>query len=138
MEADHENTNPLEQIIPQKRKKRQMKNRIKIPKFINPLQQPVLISTCQKTVKPEEVFETSSRLGRGNIELKIDKLPELIHKYPEPAASLETTDSGFGLMFPVNKETEDENKDKEFDKNEFITSEQLSSNKISSQGGLSQ
>nr|XP_034180398.1 RNA-binding region-containing protein 3 [Osmia lignaria] len=135
MESNEEdNTKPLE-IIPVKRKRMQSSKRLKIPKFVNPAKQVIPQSSTQKVVKPEDMFEPVQRGETKNlkIELKtVDKLLDSSNKEENPVPE-NTTDSGFGLMFPASKdlETIETNENTEYVQREIITSEELANNRIS-------
>lgn len=135
--SEEDNTKPLE-IIPVKRKRTQSSKRLKIPKFVNPAKQVLPQSSTQKVVKPEDMFEPVQRGETKNlkIELKtVDKLLDSSNKEENPVSE-NTTDSGFGLMFPASKdlETIETNESTECVQREIITSEELANNRISTNG----
>ena len=138
MESDKEEFgNPLQHIIPEKRKKPQPKKRLKIPKFINPLKQPAALSTSKKQ-RPQDIFELHRP---GSQSRKVVVKPVV-----STSKSAESTDAtnfiveasgnaeGFGLILP-NKKDDKEDEDKE-PKQDFITTEQLHDNRISTEGEI--
>ncbi|CAG5093531.1 Similar to RNPC3: RNA-binding region-containing protein 3 (Bos taurus) [Cotesia congregata] len=135
MESDNEETNKLQEFIPVKRKLPEGKRKIKIPKFVNPTVHPKPITTKQKIIRPEDVFERIpiEEIKKKTV-IKTDSL--LIDKIVNTDTndqSHEPSESGFGIINPVIK-TDDGNdeKTKEGEKSkEFITSEELASNRIS-------
>ncbi|KAI4487320.1 PREDICTED: RNA-binding protein 40 [Polistes canadensis] len=136
------------QNIPVKRKHSQSKKRIKIPKFVNPAKQ-LTSTSIQKAIRPEDMFEPV-QLGESKslkIELKtVDKLLEGVDVISE--VKLDNTQEiqgGFGLMFPPKniehvKQNIEHSSEESLEKtseeysektSEFITTEELTSNRIS-------
>ncbi|XP_066598975.1 RNA-binding region-containing protein 3 [Prorops nasuta] len=139
IESEEEENNKLPQVIPAKRTISQSKKRLKIPKFINPNKQIVAPTSTQKVIKPEDLFEAVQRTGEVKnlkIELKtVDKLLDIANSPGEVCEKLqsEATEGGFGLMFPVKtveESQETENSSQPESKNNFITSKELSDNRI--------
>ena len=131
---EEDSTRPLE-IIPVKRKRPQSTKRLKIPKFVNPAKQIVPLSSTQKVVKPEDMFESIQRTETKNlkIELKtVDKLLDASNR-EDVAATESTTDGGFGLIFPPSKDPKADENDETATctQQEVITSKELADNKIS-------
>ncbi|KAF7394986.1 hypothetical protein HZH66_008160 [Vespula vulgaris] len=136
------------QNVPIKRKCIQSKKRLKIPKFVNPAKQAMASSSIQKAIRPEDMFE-SVQLGESKslkIELKtVDKLLEGANVSSEHNLdNTQETQSGFGLMFPTKniehskknmehscEESLEKSTEQSPEKPEFITTEELASNRIS-------
>ncbi|XP_012526949.2 RNA-binding region-containing protein 3 [Monomorium pharaonis] len=134
LESDGEdNIRPLE-VIPVKRKRPQSTKRLKIPKFVNPAKNIVIPSSTQKVLKPEDMFESVQRGETKNLKIELKTLDKPLEATTSAIQdSTVTVDGGFGLIFPVNKTTEDAKnceENAETPKNKFITSEELT-NKIS-------
>ncbi|XP_018312279.1 RNA-binding protein 40 isoform X1 [Mycetomoellerius zeteki] len=133
LESDEEsNTRPLE-VIPVKRKRPQSTKRIKIPKFVNLAKHIVIPSSTQKVLKPEDMFESVQRGETKNLKIELKALDKLETTFANRDSTV-TIDGGFGLIFPANKTTEnakDSEENAEMPKNKFITSEELTTNKIS-------
>lgn len=137
------------QNIPVKRKHSQSKKRIKIPKFVNPAKQLTTSTSIQKAIRPEDMFEPV-QLGESKslkIELKtVDKLLEGVNLISEDKLdNTQEIQSGFGLMFPPKniehvKQNIEHSSEESLEKtseeysektSEFITTEELASNRIS-------
>ncbi|XP_011876451.1 PREDICTED: RNA-binding protein 40 [Vollenhovia emeryi] len=126
LESDGEgNARPLE-VIPVKRKRPQSTRRLKIPKFVNPAKSIATPSSSQKVFKPEDLFESVQRGEAKNLKIELRTLDTSLEATSASRDSAVAVDSsGFGLIFPLNKPTEETQKSK------FITSEELAANKIS-------
>lgn len=130
LESDGEdNTRPLE-VIPVKRKRPQSTKRLKIPKFVNPAKNIATPSSSQKVLKPEDMFESVQRGETKNLRIELKTLDKSLEATSANQDSTVAVDGGFGLIFPTNKPEESE-QDAETQKNKFITSEELATNKIS-------
>ncbi|KZC12751.1 RNA-binding protein 40, partial [Dufourea novaeangliae] len=131
---EEDNAMQSAEIIPVKRKRLQSTKRLKIPKFVNPAKQIAPTSSTQKIVKPEDMFEQVQRTETKNlkIELKtIDSLLDTSNK-EDNAVMKSDTDGGFGLMFPLPKDSEIIEKENTEDiQQNVITSKELTDNKIS-------
>ncbi|XP_063995039.1 RNA-binding region-containing protein 3 isoform X2 [Diachasmimorpha longicaudata] len=130
MESEDEKSKP--EMIPAKRRFPQTKRRLKIPKFVNPLNQPVPTTSSHKTIRPEDVFESMNLGDAKNLKIDLKNVEKLVdpesNKTDSRVSCEEVEESGFGLIFPANirdGETEEEQK------SEFITSEELAANRIS-------
>ncbi|XP_035729320.1 RNA-binding region-containing protein 3-like [Vespa mandarinia] len=149
IESDEDTNVKSLQNVPIKRKCLQSKKRLKIPKFINPAKQPTALTSIQKTIRPEDMFE-SVQLGESKslkIELKtVDKLLEGVDVLSEHKRdNILETQSGFGLMFPTKniehakqnikhfcEESLEKSSEQPLEKpSDFITKEELASNRIS-------
>ncbi|KAL2728443.1 RNA-binding region-containing protein 3-like [Vespula squamosa] len=142
IESDEDTNVKSLQNVPIKRKSLQSKKRLKIPKFVNPAKQAMAPTSIQKAIRAEDMFE-SVQLGESKslkIELKtVDKLLEGVNVSSENKLdNIQETQSGFGLMFPtknvthVNKDSCEQSLEKLPEKpSEFITTEELASNRIS-------
>ncbi|CAK9813791.1 RNA-binding region-containing protein 3 [Anthophora plagiata] len=131
---EEDNVKPME-IIPVKRKRPQSIKRAKIPRFVNPSKYKAPVSSTQKIVKPEDMFEQIQRGETKNlkIELKtVNKLLDTSNK-EDNTNSTSAIDGGFGLIFPTSKtlDTAKNNENTEYNQEEVITSEKLASNRIS-------
>ncbi|XP_015590837.1 RNA-binding protein 40 [Cephus cinctus] len=138
LESDEETHNRPPEIIPVKRKKPQSTKRLKIPKFVNPTKQNVTTSSSQKPIRPEDMFESVQRgeIKKPKIELKnvSDKLLETSTDTITASTETPELEGGFGLMYPTKKnddEKAEENPSPQLEEQEFITAEQLASNRIS-------
>lgn len=135
IESDEENNPPKPvEIIPAKRKHAQSKKRMKIPKFVNPAKQIAVPASAQKTVRPEDMFEPVRRGETKHLKIELKSVEKLLNapKTAEETESSNTTDGGFGLLFPSEKPEETGNKeDEQPAPQEVITSEELASNRIS-------
>ncbi|XP_023247368.1 RNA-binding protein 40 [Copidosoma floridanum] len=131
IESDEESPTGPKMIIPEKRKKLQSKRPLKIPKFIDPRKQLTVPTTNTQKHKPKDVFEsvTDKPNTKRKIDVKIlaetankpeDQMPFVI----QPSDKAE----GFGLIFPRKDDDQEHDKDKE--KPEFISTEELHNNKI--------
>ncbi|CAK9811808.1 RNA-binding region-containing protein 3 [Anthophora quadrimaculata] len=131
---EEDNVKPME-IIPVKRKRPQSIKRAKIPRFVNPTKYKASVSSTQKIVKPEDMFEQIQRGETKNlkIELKtVNKLLDTTNK-EDNTNSTSAIDGGFGLIFPTSKtlDTAKNSENTESNQEEVITSEKLASNRIS-------
>ncbi|XP_014237999.1 RNA-binding protein 40 [Trichogramma pretiosum] len=133
LESDHEMSSTSENIIPLKRKRAQLTNRPKIPKFFNPYKQPANLSTGSKP-KPQDMFDLPQVSSR-KIQVKpIESVKLLSESTPPFIVEKNTEVEGFGLITAVmNTEEETEKGEKGQLENvpECIDSEQLAKNKIS-------
>ncbi|XP_020709155.2 RNA-binding region-containing protein 3 isoform X2 [Athalia rosae] len=148
LETDEEAEARPKEFIPMKRKRAQSTKRLKIPRFVNPSKQaPSNVSSSQKLVKPEDVFESLHRTESKNVKiaLKVD-LDLNLEKRLEAGGSLdpltssttvpqEEGDGGFGLLYPTKGPDQSnvagENESTKSVTSEFITSEELAGNRIS-------
>lgn len=134
IESNEEDNAKSVEIIPVKRKRLQLTKRLKIPKFINPNKHAPPNPT-QKVVKAADMFEPVQRSETKNlkIELKmVDKLLDASNK-TENTDTVNATDGGFGIMFPLSKslDTAENNENTEIVEQKFITSSELANNRIS-------
>jgi len=132
LESDGEDNARLLEVIPIKRKQPQSTKRLKIPKFVNPAKH-VAISSSQKMLKPEDMFESVQRGETKNLKIELKTLDKSLETSANRDSTV-TIDGGFGLIFPANKNIEDtktSEENAEMQKNKFITSEELAANKIS-------
>ncbi|XP_043527682.1 RNA-binding region-containing protein 3 isoform X2 [Frieseomelitta varia] len=135
IESNEEDNAKSVEIIPVKRKCLQHTKRLKIPKFINPNKHVPPSNPTQKVVKPADMFEPVQRGETKNlkIELKIvNKLLDVSNK-EENTDSVNATDGGFGIMFPLSKslDTVENNENTETVEQKVITSSELTNNRIS-------
>lgn len=120
-----------------KRKLPQSTKRMKIPKFVNPTKQQTM-SSGQKIIRPEDMFESVQREEMKNFKMELKTIGKfgdneeiVINKH-----IITQPEGGFGLMFPANKAL-NENKDEQIipvKAKEFISTEELAANKISTNG----
>lgn len=131
MESDDDQSKP--EIIPVKRRLPQPKKRLKIPKFVNPMNQFAPTTSGHKSMRPEDVFE-SMKLDSKNMKIDLKNVEKLADPESNKSESNlnDTVEGGFGLIFPGDIEEEKMAKIEE--KREFITSEELSANRISANG----
>ncbi|KAK9302784.1 hypothetical protein QLX08_005335 [Tetragonisca angustula] len=135
IESNEEDNAKSVEIIPVKRKRLQHTKRLKIPKFINPNKHVAPSNPTQKVVKPADMFEPVQRGETKNlkIELKmVNKLLDASNK-EENTDSVNATDGGFGIMFPLSKSlgTAENNENTETVEQKVITSSELANNRIS-------
>ncbi|CAD1469901.1 unnamed protein product, partial [Heterotrigona itama] len=135
IESNEEDNAKSVEIIPVKRKRLQHTKRLKIPKFINPNKHVTPLNPTQKVVKPADMFEPVQRgeIKNLKIELKmVDKLLDASNK-EENTDSVNATDGGFGIMFPLSKslDTAENNENTETVEQKVITSSELANNRIS-------
>ncbi|KAK2581086.1 hypothetical protein KPH14_006126 [Odynerus spinipes] len=148
MESDEDSNIKSLQSVSIKRKRPQSAKRLKIPKFVNPAKQVTALPSTQKVIRPEDMFE-HVQFGESKtlkIELKTDKLLGAVNAPSEcELDNTAETKSGFGLMFPTKnienveqvteqhspEEPHKETSEKSPQKPEFITSEELALNRIS-------
>lgn len=124
------------EIIPVKRKRLQHTKRLKIPKFINPNKHVAASNPTQKVVKPADMFEPVQRGETKNlkIELKmVNKLLDASNK-EENTDSVNATDGGFGIMFPLSKSLDTAENNENTVEQKVITSSELANNRISANG----
>ena len=138
IESNEEDNAKSVEIIPVKRKRLQHTKRLKIPKFINPNKHVAPSNPTQKVVKPADMFEPVQRGETKNlkIELKmVNKLLDASNK-EENTDSVNATDGGFGIMFPLSKSlgTAENNENTETVEQKVITSSELANNRISANG----
>lgn len=136
IESEEEQSSKIQNIIPMKRKKPSSTKRLKIPKFVNPKKLVSTPSSNQKPLRPEDLFESVDKSQPKRVELKIvSSLPSA--ESTSFQVSKDKQEGGFGIIFPANKSevkcTEESEKDVE-EHQEFITSEQLASNRIPVKG----
>jgi len=137
LESDGEGQQLPTDVIPAKRSLPHKPKKVKRPKFIKPV--PAAMATVVKSVKPEEVFEkvTCEPIQR-KIELKFVTAPGgdgVVEKMDEQGTS---PSGGFGLMFPITKNAEEEesakntgNTQEDETRGSTITAEELEANRIS-------
>jgi len=131
LESDTDDNTTLPKIIPAKRKRLQSTKRMKIPKFVKPIKNITSTVSTQK-VKPEDIFESVQRGETKNLKIELKTLDKPLDVTTADQDNSVTVDSGFGLIYPTNKNPEDKNEeDVETPKNKFITSEELAANRIS-------
>lgn len=139
LESDEESGTAPQHFIPEKRRKLP-KKKLKIPKFINPMKQPAVISSSKKQ-KIQDVFDVPRVDPRSQ---KITLKPLESNKSQE-SSNIAGDDSqfvveptgnaeGFGLILPSKKDEEDSQDKDEKSKDEFITTDELHNNKISEHG----
>lgn len=148
IESDEDSNIKSLQNVSVKRKLPQSTKRLKIPKFVNPAKQMTAVTSTQKIIRPEDMFEPI-QLGESKtlkIELKTDKLPGNINVPSKhiPDNTVETK-GGFGLMFPAKnidnaeqiaeqdslEKVHEDTSEEIPKKSEFITTEELALNRIS-------
>ena len=136
IESEEEPSIKIQNIFPMKRKMQSSTKRLKIPKFVNPKKQFSTPST-HKPLRPEDLFESVPKSEPKKVELKIvSSLPTA--ESGSFHVSEDKQEGGFGLIFPANKSMDKSLANSETvleERQEFITSEQLASNKISAKGG---
>ncbi|XP_011334862.1 RNA-binding region-containing protein 3 [Ooceraea biroi] len=134
LESDGEDNTRLPEIIPVlKRKRLQSTKRMKIPKFVKPTKNTTPTLSTQK-VKPEDIFESVQRSEAKNLKIELKTLDKPLEVAAAEQDDNVAVDSGFGLIFPTNKDAEDREdsgESTETRKNKFITSEELAANRIS-------
>jgi len=142
LESDGEGQQLPTDVIPAKRSLPHKPKKVKRPKFIKPV--PAAMATVVKSVKPEEVFEkvTCEPIQR-KIELKFATAPGgdgVVEKMDEQGPS---PSGGFGLMFPISKNAEEEEEEsaknagitqEDETRGSTITAEELEANRISPKG----
>lgn len=136
VESDDQNTT-VQATIPQKRKLPQPSKRLKIPKFVNPQKHSAKVSV-QKVVKPEDVFESVPKETR-NLQFRLKTVDRLLEQNKESEINLtEGTEvvsaGGFGVIHPTERSDDNKEESKEVPKQEFISSEQLEENRLSTNG----
>lgn len=137
LESDDEGRQTLGEIIPAKRTLPHKPKKVKRPKFIKPVLSTSV--TAVKPVRPEEVFEKVEPVQR-KIEMKLTTVTEADISAEKVSNQVTKASGSFGLMFPVAKETGEEQPDaeeiqerkQEEEKIATITAEELASNRISS------
>ena len=138
IESEEEPSIKIQNIIPMKRKKTSSQKRLKIPKFVNPKKQvPVPSTFTQRPLRPEDFFESIDKKQTKKVELKIVSNAPLLESGSFHVVN-DNQEGGFGLIFPAHKAevkaTDETHKEKNERNQEFITSEQLASNRISAKG----
>ncbi|KOC61066.1 RNA-binding protein 40 [Habropoda laboriosa] len=135
--SEEDNAKPME-IIPVKRKCPQSIKRAKIPKFVNPSKYKAPVSSTQKIVKPEDMFEQVQLGETKNLKIELKTVKKLLDtsNKEDNTDSTSTVDGGFGLIFPTCKtidtaENSENSENTESVQQEVITSEKLASNRIS-------
>ncbi|XP_008556033.1 RNA-binding region-containing protein 3 [Microplitis demolitor] len=134
MESDKEETNKLKEFIPVKRKLPATKRKIKIPKFVNPTKHPTPITSKQKVIRPQDVFERVpiEETKKKTVSKSDSKLPDKNLDTNVNDRVILQSEGGFGLILPAKKTDDEKEEKKESEKpREFITSEELASNRIS-------
>ena len=140
LESDGEGQQLRTDVIPAKRSLPHKPKKVKRPKFIKPV--PAAMATAVKSVKPEEVFEkVTCEPTQRKIELKFVTAPGgdgVVEKMDEQGTS---PSGGFGLMFPITKNSEEEESAKntgitqeDETRGSTITAEELEANRISPKG----
>ena len=140
LESDGEGQQLRTDVIPAKRSLPHKPKKVKRPKFIKPV--PAAMATAVKSVKPEEVFEkVTCEPTQRKIELKFVTAPGgdgVVEKMDEQGTS---PSGGFGLMFPITKNSEEEESAKntgitqeDETRGSTITAEELEANHISPKG----
>lgn len=140
MESDKESGNPMEVIIPMKRKLPQKKKRRKFPNLLKPA---TVTPSTSKKFKPKEVFDLrhANPLERKTLVVKpVEPTSKVLKNVAQRSTQLDpivvpSEVEGFGLILPSNK-NEQEEVEKEEPKEDFITTEQLHDNRISVNGKL--
>ncbi|XP_001606002.2 RNA-binding region-containing protein 3 [Nasonia vitripennis] len=135
IESDKESGNPMEVLIPVKRKMPPKKKIRKFPKLLQPTS---AVPSTSKKFKPKEVFDLrhGNPLDRKTLVVKpVEPTSKLSKKVVEVSTQPDITVvpsevEGFGLILPSNK-NEQEEAEKEEPKEDFITTEQLHDNRIS-------
>jgi U11/U12 small nuclear ribonucleoprotein SNRNP65 len=133
LESDTEDNTILPEIIPTKRKRLQTTKRMKIPKFVKPIKNITSAVSTQK-IKPEDIFESIQRGETKNLKIELKTLDKPLDVTIANQDNDVMLDSGFGLIYPTNKNSEDKKNNEEnveTPKNKFITSEELATNRIS-------
>jgi len=106
---------------------------MKIPKFVKPIKNIIPAASTQK-IKPEDIFESIQRSETKNLKIELKTLDKPLDVTTANQDNSVTIDSGFGLIYPTNKNPEDKKNSEEnieAPKNKFITSEELAANRIS-------
>lgn len=136
IESDQENKVEKE-LVPLKRHLSQNNKIIKRPKFCKPMTTSL---TVKQGPKPEEIFEKIDReIPHRKIELKLLSVTGETTNIPDAENSVGTA-GGFGLMFPENKVSAEEDKNDSGDDvgdGSTITAEELAANRLSSRGNYS-
>ncbi|KAH0946506.1 hypothetical protein HN011_003241 [Eciton burchellii] len=133
LESDTEDNTILPEIIPTKRKRLQTTKRMKIPKFVKPIKNITSAVSTQK-IKPEDIFESIQRGETKNLKIELKTLDKPLDVTIANQDNDVMVDSGFGLIYPTNKNPKDKKNNEEnveTPKNKFITSEELATNRIS-------
>lgn len=140
IESEEEPSGKIQNIIPMKRKRPSSSRKMKIPKFVNPNKQLSVPSTSTQKplLRPQDLFESIDKNEPKKLELKINSNMPLLESTSSFHVSNDVQEGGFGLIFPANKtdvKIPDESENVEEKKEqEFITSEELSNNRISIKG----
>lgn len=141
LESDEDSSTKPLHIIPEKRRKLPSKKRLKIPKFINSLKQPSVLSSRKKQ-KIQDVFDVPKVDSRNQkITLKpldhnkIHESSSIVADDLKPTAESTGNAEGFGIILPPKKDESNQGKDKEGEQ-EFITTDQLHNNKVSEHGKM--
>lgn len=137
IESDEENKSKPIEVIPVKRRHKQPAKGIKIQKFVASTKQVTVPTSAHKAVKPEDMFEQVQRGETKHLKIEIKSVEKLLNTSntdttADNTESNNTADTGFGLIFPLDKAEDTQNtEESQSIPQEVITSEELADNRIS-------